>query len=162
MKIGKESVVSMHYTLKDDAGAIVDSSDGRDPLTFLQGAGNIIPGLEEALLGKAVGEKFKVSLPPEKGYGQRDERLVQSIPRAQFQGAPELKVGMQFQVNSPNGPMILTIKELRGEEEVIVDGNSEMAGKTLHFEIEITDIREASKEELDHGHVHGAGGHHHG
>lgn len=161
MNIAKDSVVSMHYTLKDDKGETVDSSDGREPLTFLQGAGNIIPGLEEALMGKTKGDKLKVSLPPEKGYGERDERLVQTIPKAQFQGAPTLKIGMQFQVNSQGGPMILTITGIKGDE-VTVDGNSEMAGKTLHFDVEITDVRKASEEELQHGHVHGPGGHHHG
>jgi len=161
MNIADQSVVSMHYTLKDDKGDTVDSSAGREPLTFLQGAGNIIPGLEEALMGKKVGDKFKVSLPPEKGYGERDERLVQTIPKAQFQGAPTLQIGMQFQVNSPGGPMILTITGINGDQ-VTVDGNSEMAGKNLHFEIEITHVREASEEEIEHGHVHGPGGHHHG
>lgn len=161
MKIANETVVSMHYTLTDDEGATVDSSAGREPLTFLQGAGNIIRGLEEALLGKVAGDKFKVSLTPEKGYGQRDERLVQAIPKNQFQGAPELKEGMQFQVNTQSGPMIFTIVGFKGDD-VVVDGNSEMAGKNLHFEIEITNVRQATQEEVSHGHVHGPGGHHHG
>lgn len=161
MNIANETVVSMHYTLTDDQGGTVDTSAGREPLTFLQGAGNIIPGLEQALMGKKTGDKFKVSLTPDKGYGERDERLVQKIPRAQFQGAPSLQVGMQFQVNSHGGPMILTIVGIEGDE-VTVDGNSEMAGKNLHFDIEITDVRKATQEEIDHGHVHGPGGHHHG
>ena len=161
MKIADESVVSMHYTLKDDKGETIDSSDGGEPLTFLQGAGNIIPGLEEALMGKAKGDKLKVSLTPDKGYGERDERMVQSIPKKQFQGAGDIKPGMQFQVNSQGGPMVLTVVEVKGDE-VVVDGNSPLAGQNLHFDVEITDVRKASQEELDHGHVHGPGGHHHG
>lgn len=160
MKIADESVVTMHYTLKDDKGKTIDSSSGGEPLAYLQGAGNIIPGLEEALMGKVAGDKIQVTLPPEKGYGERDERLVQSIPKKQFQGAGEIKVGMQFQVNSQAGPMILTVVGVKGDE-VVVDGNSPLAGQTLHFDVEITDVRAATSEELEHGHVHGPGGHHH-
>lgn len=161
MKIAADSVVSMHYTLKDDKGTVIDSSNGGEPLVYLQGAGNIIPGLEEAMEGKGAGDKFKVSVAPDKGYGQRDERLVQAIPKAQFQQAEKLKVGTQFQVNGHGGPMILTVIEVR-PSEIVVDGNSPMAGQNLHFDIEVTEVRKATKEEVDHGHVHGPGGHHHG
>ena len=160
MNIADEAVVSMHYTLKDDKGEVIDSSDGIEPLTFLQGAGNIIPGLEEALVGKKKGDKLKVSIPPEKGYGERDERLVQSIPKSQFQNADRMQVGMQFQIRSQGGPMVLTIVELK-DSEVVVDGNSPLVGQTLHFDVEIMDVRAATEEEIAHGHVHGPGGHHH-
>jgi len=160
MKIADESVVTMHYTLKDDKGETLDSSVGGEPLAFLQGAGNIIPGLEEALMGKTTGDKLQVTLPPDKGYGERDERLIQSIPKNQFQNGDALKVGMQFQVNSQGGPMILTVVGLK-DDDVVVDGNSPLAGQTLHFDVEITDVRKATEEELEHGHVHGPGGHHH-
>ncbi len=160
MTIADESVVSMHYTLKDDKGTVLDSSSGGEPLVYLQGSGNIIPGLEEALAGKKAGDKLQVTLPPEKGYGERDERLVQSIPKNQFQNADGMKVGMQFQINSQGGPMVLTVVELK-DTEVVVDGNSPLAGQTLHFDVEVTDVRKATEEELAHGHVHGPGGHHH-
>jgi FKBP-type peptidyl-prolyl cis-trans isomerase SlyD len=160
MNIADESVVSMHYTLKDDKGEVIDSSDGSEPLTYLQGASNIIPGLEEALAGKKKGDKLHVTVPPEKGYGERDERLVQAIPKNQFQDADRLKAGMQFQIRSQGGPMVLTVVEVR-DTEVVVDGNSPLAGQTLHFDVEITDVRAATEEELAHGHVHGPGGHHH-
>lgn len=161
MNIADESVVSMHYTLKDDKGETIDSSDGGEPLTYLQGAGNIIPGLEEALMGKKKGDKLKVTIAPDKGYGERDERLVQSIPKAQFQNGDRLKPGMQFQIRSQGGPMVLTVVEVK-DSEVVVDGNSPLAGQTLHFDVEITDVRAATEEEVAHGHVHGPGGHHHG
>lgn len=160
MNVSEETVVSIHYTLKDDKGQVLDSSSGGEPLSYLHGAGNIIPGLEEALEGKTTGDKFKVTLPPEKGYGERDERLVQAIPKNQFQNADRLQPGMQFQINSQGGPMILTVVEVK-DNEVVVDGNSPLAGATLHFDVEITEVRKATEEELEHGHVHGPGGHHH-
>lgn len=160
MNIANETVVSMHYTLKDDKGKVLDSSSGSDPLVYLHGASNIIPGLEEALIGKKVGDKLNVTVAPEKGYGQRDERMVQRIPKEQFPDPDRLKVGMQFQVNSNQGPMVLTVVGIEAKE-VVVDGNPELAGQTLHFEVEITDVRKATSEELAHGHAHGPGGHHH-
>ena len=160
MKIAKESVVSFHFTLKDSDGKTIETSVGNDPLVYLHGSGGIVPGLEEALNGRESGEKFEVSLPPEKAYGTRDERLVQRIPKSEFPNAERLKVGMQFQVDTKGGPMVLTITGLE-EAEVVVDGNPELAGQTLHFSIEITEVRQATKEELAHGHAHGPGGHHH-
>ncbi len=160
MKIAAKTVVSFHFTLKNDKGAVVETSSGNDPLVYLHGASGIVPGLEEALEGRAQGDKFNVTLPPEKAYGERDERLVQSVPRSQFPKDQELKNGMQFQVNSQNGPMILTIIGVTNDT-VTVDGNPEMAGQTLHFDIEVMEVRKASAEELTHGHAHGPGGHHH-
>ena len=161
MNIAKETVVSIHYTLKDDKGKVIDSSSGGDPLVYLHGASNIIPGLEDALTGKKLGDKLNVTVPPEKAYGQRDERMVQKIPKSQFPDPDRLKPGMQFQVNSNQGPMILTVMGIEGDN-IVVDGNPELAGQTLHFEVEVTDVRKATAEELQHGHAHGPGGHHHG
>lgn len=160
MNIGKESVVSFHFTLKNDEGTVLETSVGQDPLVYLHGTGSIVPGLEEELTGKRSGEKFNVVLPPEKAYGNRDERLVQRIPKSEFPNSERLKIGMQFQVDTKGGPMILTITGLE-ENDVVVDGNPELAGATLHFAIEVTDVRKATAEELAHGHAHGPGGHHH-
>jgi FKBP-type peptidyl-prolyl cis-trans isomerase SlyD len=161
MNISEESVVSIHYTLKDDGGQVLDSSSDGEPLVYLHGAGNIIPGLEAALEGKAKGAKFNVTIPPEQAYGPRNENLVQRIPKDQFPDPSRLQKGMRFQINGPQGPMILTVQDVT-PTEVVVDGNPELAGQTLHFEVEITDVRKATEEELEHGHVHGPGGHHHG
>ena len=161
MVISSEKVVSIHYTLKDDKGTVLDSSSGGDPLSYLHGFGNIIPGLEDALEGKSIGAKFQVAVPPAKGYGERNEQMVQAIPKAQFQSPERLQKGVQFQLNGPQGPLILTVVDVKGDD-VIVDANPPLAGQTLHFDVEVTEVREASEEELEHGHVHGPGGHHHG
>jgi FKBP-type peptidyl-prolyl cis-trans isomerase SlyD len=160
MDIAKKTVVSFHFTLKGDDGKVLETSVGNDPLVYMHGTGSIVPGLEEALTGKKSGAKFNVSLPPEKAYGVRDERLVQSVPKSEFPNAERLKVGMRFQVDSKGGPMVLTIAELKGDE-VVVDGNPELAGQTLHFDIEVLEVRKATEEEIKHGHAHGPGGHHH-
>ena len=161
MQIGNQSVVSFHFTLKNDKGQVIESSVGQEPLVYLHGVGSIVPGLEEALTGRKVGEKLNVVLPPEKAYGMRDERLVQKIPKKEFTNVQDLKVGMQFQMETQNGGMIiLTVSGLEGDQ-VVVDGNPELAGQTLHFDIEVTEVREATKEEIAHGHAHGPGGHHH-
>ncbi|MBX3020061.1 MAG: peptidylprolyl isomerase [Bdellovibrionales bacterium] len=160
MNIGAETVVSIHYTLKNDAGEVLDSSDGGEPLVYLHGSGNIIPGLENALTGKASGATLKVTVPPDQAYGQRNENLVQRIPKNQFPDPNKVEAGMRFQVNGPHGPMVLLVQEVT-PTEVVVDGNPELAGQTLHFDVQITDVRKATAEELSHGHVHGPGGHHH-
>ncbi|MBI3171754.1 MAG: peptidylprolyl isomerase, partial [Hydrocarboniphaga effusa] len=137
-------------------GDVLDSSSGGEPLAYLHGMGNQIPGLEKALAGKTAGDKLKVIVPPEQGYGLRDEKLVQQVPRRAFQGVSELKPGMRF--NSQSGAV--TVTRVLGDM-VTVDGNHALAGETLNFEVEVTQVREATGEELAHGHVHGAGGHHH-
>jgi FKBP-type peptidyl-prolyl cis-trans isomerase SlyD len=159
MNIVDESVVSIHFTLKDDDGTVIDTSSGSEPLVYMHGQQNIIPGLEEALAGRKVGDKFQVIIPPEKGYGERDEALVQRVPRSQFPEG-EIEPGMQFQVGSNGGPMVITVIEI-DDKDVVIDGNSELAGETLHFDIEVAEVREATKEELEHGHAHGPGDHHH-
>jgi FKBP-type peptidyl-prolyl cis-trans isomerase SlyD len=158
MTISTNHVVSIHYTLTNDAGEILDSSTGNDPLAYIHG--NIIPGLESALTGRALGDKFKVSIAPEDGYGLRDNEMMQNVPKSAFQGVDEILPGMQFQAQSPQGMTLVTVVDVDGDE-VILDGNHPMAGMTLHFEVEVADIRDATSEELEHGHVHGPGGHHH-
>ncbi|MDD1651261.1 MAG: peptidylprolyl isomerase [Methylococcaceae bacterium] len=160
MQIETHKVVSIHYTLTSDEGDILDSSEGQEPLTYLHGLGNIIAGLENALTGRAVGDKFTVSVAPAEGYGERDDAMVQSVPKSAFQGVDEILPGMQFQAQSPEGMQLVTVIDVEGDD-VILDGNHPMAGLNLNFTVEITEIRDATREELDHGHVHGPGGHHH-
>lgn len=160
MQIGDRTVASFNYTLTDDAGKVIDSSSDRAPLTYLHGAGNIVPGLEKEMAGRKPGDVFNVVVSPELGYGLPNPMMVQVVPREAFQGVDKLEVGMEFQAQTPQGPMSVTIAKIDGEE-VTVDGNHPLAGQTLHFAIEVTDVRDASLEELSHGHVHGEGGHHH-
>lgn len=160
MQISPNKVVSIHYTLKNDAGDVIDTSSGREPLAYLHGAGNIVPGLEKALEGKSSGEKVNVSVAPEEGYGPRHDGLVQDVPREAFQGVEEINPGMQFHAQGPSGPMVVTVVEA-GDASVKVDGNHPLAGETLHFDVEVSDVREATDEEKEHGHVHGEGGHEH-
>ncbi|MBS1200482.1 MAG: FKBP-type peptidylprolyl isomerase [Proteobacteria bacterium] len=160
MKIAHEKVVSIHYTLTDSAGAVLDSSSGSQPLAYLHGFGNIIPGLENALEGKATGDKLSVTVEPGEGYGERDEGLVQAVPRSAFKGVKELAPGMQFQAQGPQGTRLVVVTQVT-EDIVTVDANHPLAGQTLHFEVEVSEVRDATSEELEHGHVHGPGGHHH-
>jgi len=160
MKIGHEKVVSIHYTLTNTEGTVLDSSSGSDPLAYLHGFGNIIPGLENALTGKAAGDKLSVTVDPEQAYGTRDERLVQDVPRGAFKGVDQLAPGMQFQAQGPEGTRLVIVTKV-AEDLVTVDANHPLAGQTLHFEVEVSEVRDATAEELEHGHVHGAGGHHH-
>ncbi len=160
MQIAERKVASFHYTLTNDAGDVLDSSEGREPLAYLHGAGNIVPGLETEMAGRSVGDKFKVDVDPESGYGTYIEELVQTVPRESFQGVDDLAVGMQFQAQTGQGSIAVVVTAIEGEE-VTVDGNHPLAGETLHFDVEITEVRDATEEEIKHGHVHGAGGHHH-
>lgn len=159
MQIADNTVASFHYTLTDEAGDVLDSSREREPLAYLHGAGNIVPGLEKALSGRSEGDSFKVEVAPEEGYGPRHDELVQTMPKSAFQGAPEPKPGMQFQGQGPQGPVMVVVTGVEGDK-VTIDGNHPLAGKTLNFDIEVAEVREANKEELDHGHVHGADGVH--
>jgi len=160
MKIAHEKVVSIHYTLKNDEGTVLDSSSGGHPLAYLHGFGNIIPGLESALEGKESGDTLSVTVEPGQGYGDRDERLVQAVPRSAFKGVEELAPGMQFQAQGPQGTRLVVVTQV-AQDVVTVDANHPLAGQTLHFEVEISEVREATAEELEHGHVHGPDGHHH-
>ncbi|MEE4244971.1 MAG: peptidylprolyl isomerase [Kangiellaceae bacterium] len=160
MTITNDKVVSMHYTVKTNDGALVDSSEGKDPLLYMHGHRNIIPGLEEALEGKNVGEKLQATIEPAKAYGEVNDDLVQDVPRAAFEGVESLEPGMHFQAQSEQGPVHVVVKEVN-DDVVIVDGNHALAGQTLNFDVEIMDIRDATEEELQHGHAHGVGGHNH-
>lgn len=160
MKVAQDSVVSFHYTLKDEAGAVIDQSRG-EPLAYLHGHGQIVPGLERELTGRTTGDKLQVRVSPAEGYGEHDPALIQQIPRAAFSRIPDLRVGMSLQAQTRGGGhTMVTVKEI-GAELVTIDGNHELAGKPLFFDIEIAEVREASAEELSHRHVHGPGGHHH-
>ncbi len=152
MTIKENDVVSMHYTLTVD-GNVVDSSEGGDAMNFLQGHGNIIPGLEKAMLGKAIGDKFTAEVSPVDGYGEVYEELVQEVPLEAFEGVENVEVGMRFQAETAQGPVPVVITQIK-DDVAIVDGNHELAGKSLSFAVEIIDVREAAPEELDHGHVH--------
>jgi len=160
MQIAQNSVVAFHYTLTNDAGEVLDSSEGREPLTYLHGAGNIIPGLEKELEGKAAGDKVEAKVAPAEGYGELQEQLVQEVPRDAFQGVEGIEPGMQFQAQTEGGPLMVTVTKVEGDT-VTVDGNHPLAGQHLNFDVEIAEVREASQEEVEHGHVHGEGGQEH-
>ncbi|MFW6021047.1 MAG: FKBP-type peptidyl-prolyl cis-trans isomerase [Guyparkeria sp.] len=160
MQVQNDHVVSIDYTLKNDAGEVMDSSEQTGPLAYLHGHQNIIPGLEKALDEKSVGDTLTVSIEPADAYGERDERMVQTVPRSMFQGVDEIEPGMRFQAQTEGGVTVVTIKEVNGDE-ITLDGNHELAGETLHFDVEVKDVRPASEEEIEHGHVHGPGGHEH-
>jgi FKBP-type peptidyl-prolyl cis-trans isomerase SlyD len=161
MLIAPNKAVSIDYTLTNDAGEVIDSSAGGAPLVYLQGAGNIIAGLEKALLGKQAGDELDVSVEPEEAYGEYSAELVATLNRTMFEGVDELEIGMQFHASGPDGSMqIVTIRDLDGDD-VIVDGNHPLAGQRLNFKVKVVEVRDASEEEVAHGHVHGEGGHQH-
>lgn len=160
MQVSASRVVTIHYTLKNDQGEVLDSSQGGEPMAYLHGHGNLIPGLEKALEGKQAGDKLSVKVAPADGYGERDAQLVQQVPRRAFQGVKDIQAGMSFQAQGANGPTRVTVTNVVGDM-VTVDGNHPLAGESLNFEVEVTEVRAASPEEMSHGHVHGPGGHHH-
>lgn len=160
MQISENKVVSIHYTLTNDGGEVMDSSDDQEPLTYLHGAGNIIRGLETALEGRTAGDRLQVTVNPAEGYGERDESMIQAVPRSAFEGVEDIQPGMQFQAQSAEGIQLVTVVAIEGNE-VTLDGNHPMAGITLFFDVEVKEVREATQEEIQHGHVHGPGGHHH-
>lgn len=148
MKIAEKTVVQMHYTLTSDEGAVIDSSEGREPLQYIQGAHMIVVGLEKAMEGHEVGDKFDVKVIPAEGYGEYDERMTQEVPLNVFQGVEKVEVGMQFYAQTPAGPMPIRVKSVAGDKAVI-DANHELAGKNLNFAIEVVSVREATEEELN-------------
>jgi FKBP-type peptidyl-prolyl cis-trans isomerase SlyD len=163
MQVAKNAVVTIDYTLTNPSGEVIDSSVGKQPLPYLHGTGNLIPGLEKALEGKKAGDQLKVTVPPDEAYGNRDESLVQSVPKTAFQGVPDIKLGMQFRTQADQAggaPGVVTVTKVEGDK-VTVDGNHALAGIPLTFDVTIKDVRKATQEELLHGHVHGPGGHHH-
>jgi FKBP-type peptidyl-prolyl cis-trans isomerase SlyD len=159
MQIGPKTAVTIAYTLKDEQGEVLDSSDGRDPLTYLHGVGSIVPGLERALDGKGDGDEIDVVVTPADGYGMRDEKLVRNMPVRRLPDG-KAKVGMRYPVQTDTGTQVLLVTALRGDYAT-VDGNHPLAGMTLNFHIKVVGVREATAEEQAHGHVHGPGDHHH-
>jgi FKBP-type peptidyl-prolyl cis-trans isomerase SlyD len=156
MTITANSAVTFHYTLTDTNGVEIDSSAGQEPLSYLHGHGNIIPGLEKALEGKAAGDSLEVSIAPAEGYGEVVEEMIQEVPRSSFQGVEDIQPGMSFQAETNQGPVSVVVTAVT-EETVTVDGNHPLAGKTLNFEVTVESVREATKDELEHGHIHGPG-----
>jgi len=159
MTIEKNKVVTIEYALTDESGALIESSEGQEPLTYIHGVGNIIPGLEASLEGKSTGDTLEVSVQPADAYGEWDQEKVIDIPKAQFSGVDDVEVGMQFGVHSSTGERIVMVTKVEGDT-VTVDANHPLAGKTLNFEVMVVGVREPTPDELDHGHVHGPGGHH--
>ncbi len=154
LMIGDNSVVSMHYKLTDDDGNVLDSSEGSEALTYLHGAGNIIPGLEKALLGKVENDSVQVRIKPEDAYGENVPELVEIVDKAVFHGVDALEIGMVFEAQDPHGAMRrVVIKKIEGEE-VTIDANHPLAGIVLNFDVDIVSVREATDEEISHGHVH--------
>ena len=152
MLVTKNNVVTINYTLSDDEGNILDTSEGREPLSYLHGVGALISGLESALEGKTDGDSFSVSIPPEDGYGEWDEHLVQSMPANSF-GEQKIEVGMEVEVQTSEGLQVFTVIDLENDN-VILDGNHPLANVTLNFDLMVLNVRAATPEELNHGHVH--------
>ena len=159
MTIKKDSVVTFNYTLKDDDGTVIDNSAPDEPLAYLHGHGNLVPGLERELEGKAAPDKLSVKVTPADGYGEYSRELIQKVPRRSLKGIAKITVGMRLHAQTEQGPRPVTVTAVTGDM-ITLDGNHPLAGKNLNFDIEILDVREATAEELEHGHVHGPGGHH--
>ena len=157
MTITKDKFAAFHYTLKDADGVALDSSAGTEPLGYVHGRGYLIPGLEAQLEGKAPGDKFSCTIQPKDGYGERDERLVAELTKDRFETDAEIEVGMQFQVMTPAGPTIVTVKAVN-DDKITVDANHELAGKKLHFDIEVVDVRDLTEAEIEEMKASAAGG----
>jgi len=147
MKIAKNTIASIEYTLKDKDGTVLDTSEGKMPLEYMHGQGMLIPGLEKELEGKDEGAKLSVEVAPKDAYGEYSEEMLFDVPRTQFEAGTEIKVGMQFEAGGPQGSQIVTIKEV-GDETVKIDANHALAGKTLFFDVEVKTVREATEEEI--------------
>jgi FKBP-type peptidyl-prolyl cis-trans isomerase SlyD len=160
MKIEKDKVVLMHYKLTDDEGDVIGNTEGKTPMTYIQGNGSIIPGLEIELEGKNAGDKFTVKLPAENAYGKQNSELIHVVDRSVFQGDEEITVGMRVNVQTSNGDSIALVSAF-DDKTISLDLNHPLADKDLTFEIEIVEVREPTTAELEHGHVHGPGGHEH-
>ncbi len=153
MEIEKDRIVTMHYTLRGGDGTVLDSSEGKDPLSYLHGRGNLIPGLESRIEGKQAGEEMEVTVPPGEGYGPVDPAKMFDVPRSQFPADADLQPGTQFRAEGEGGPVIVRVDSVEGDQ-VKIDANHPLAGENLNFSVKIVDVREASPEEIDHGHVH--------
>ena len=159
MQIANDKAVSLHYTLTNMEGEVIDSSEDGDVLVYLHGQGNIIPGLENALAGKVAGDKFNVTIAPKDAYGEIVDNMVQVVAKEMFEGVEDLEIGMQFHADVSHGTGIVTIVAIDGDQ-ITLDGNHALAGETLLFDVEVIDVRDATAEELSHGHIHGEGCHH--
>ncbi|MGB0722657.1 MAG: FKBP-type peptidyl-prolyl cis-trans isomerase [Gammaproteobacteria bacterium] len=160
MQVSHQKVVMIDYVLTDDDKNTLDKSDGQ-PLAYIHGMGNIIPGLEKALEGKAVGDKLDVRIEPAEAYGERSLEAIQTVPRDRFQGVDKIEAGMQFQAQGAGGAVqVVTVTNVT-DTEVTVDANHPLAGVPLNFNVEVVGVRDAEAEEIEHGHVHGPGGHDH-
>ncbi len=161
MTIAQHKVVTIHYKVSDsESDEVIDSSENAEPMTYLHGAQNIIPGLEQALEGKAVGDELEVVVEAADAYGERSDDRIQQVPMEAFQGMEKVESGMAVTAQTDQGQINLVITEVNGEM-VTVDANHPLAGKSLKFEVSVEDVRDASEEEMAHGHVHGPGGHEH-
>ncbi|VAX17413.1 FKBP-type peptidyl-prolyl cis-trans isomerase SlyD [hydrothermal vent metagenome] len=160
MIIENDKVASIDYTLTNDTGETLDTSIGREPLTYIQGHQNIIPGLEKALEGKSAGDKINVTVPPEEAYGINNPALVQVVSKDVFQGVDNIEVGMSFQAQGDGGPIIVTVTKIE-DDQITIDGNHPLSDMALTFDVEIKDVRDATEEEIAHGHIHGAEDHEH-
>jgi len=160
MQVESQKVVVLNYTLTDNDGNVIDRSTDSS-FAYLHGANNIIPGLENALHGKKAGDEMNVSVSPQEGYGERDDSKTQSVPKEMFPEDAEIEPGMQFHAQGPNGETIVVSVTVVEDDAVTVDGNHPLAGVHLNFAVEVIEVRDASQEEIEHGHVHGPGGHHH-
>ncbi|PID46106.1 MAG: peptidylprolyl isomerase [Proteobacteria bacterium] len=162
MIIAKNTIATLHYTLKDDNDEVLDVADANHPFLYMHGVGGMIPGLEKALENKKVGDKVVVSVAPAEAYGERNPTLTQDVPREMFENISDedLVVGAQFHAKTDQGMEIITVAAVDGDT-IKIDGNHPMAGETLHFDVDVVDVREATEEEISHGHPHGPGGHQH-
>ena len=160
MQISSGKVVSIDYTLTDDQQKTIDTSAGGEPLAYIHGSGQIIPGLEKALDGKVAGDAIKVKIDAAEGYGTRDDARVIVVGKDKLQGVENLEVGMQLHASGPKGQQVVTVTKIEGDQ-VTLDANHPLAGVNLNFDVTVREVRDATKEETDHGHVHGPGGHHH-
>jgi FKBP-type peptidyl-prolyl cis-trans isomerase SlyD len=153
MGINENQVVTIDYTLKNTEGEVLDTSEGKEPLSFIQGAGMVIPGIEAAVEGKSEGDSFSATIEPERGYGEYDNQLVFDLPKEKLEGLDSVEVGMYVQAETRDGNQILTVKEVK-DDSVTFDANHPLAGETLFFDITITGVREATDQEIEHGHLH--------
>ena len=158
MKIVHQAVASFEYTLTNDEGQVLDTSEGGAPLSYIHGIGNLIPGLEKELEGKGAGDELSVRIPAAEAYGERDEDMVQAVSRDQMPEGVEIEVGMQLQAESDQGMHVVTVVGV-DDEQIQLDANHPLAGVPLNFDVKVVEVRDATAEELEHGHVHGADGH---
>ncbi|MEP5566206.1 MAG: peptidylprolyl isomerase [Halioglobus sp.] len=152
--IGDKLVVTIHYTLTDESGETIDSSEGQEPLAYLHGAGNLIPGLERELVGKTAGASLRATIAPEDGYGEFHPELIETVPREAFEGVDQIEAGMAFEAEGSDGQARRIVVKEVSDDGIIIDGNHPLAGVELNFDVQVIDVREASEEEIAHGHVH--------